>query len=75
MDLRFGRCRLPEHLNRLKMSQSEFAIRLGVSKSMVSQYMTGEKKFSLLKAKIAADILGIHIEDLYEWVLFKNGKR
>ncbi|QKS46868.1 helix-turn-helix transcriptional regulator (plasmid) [Paenibacillus cellulosilyticus] len=57
------------------MSQSEFAIRLGVSKSMVSQYMTGEKKFSLLKAKIAADILGIHIEDLYEWVLFKNGKR
>ncbi|WP_425531852.1 hypothetical protein [Paenibacillus cellulosilyticus] len=42
---------------------------------MVSQYMTGEKKFSLLKAKIAADILGIHIEDLYEWVLFKNGKR
>lgn len=67
MGLRFGRCRVLEHLNRIGMNQAEYARRLGVSEPFVSKIVSGEKKLSLLKAKISANIFGCVIDDLYEW--------
>jgi hypothetical protein len=38
-----------------------------VSAPFVSRLISGEKKLSLVKAKMSADIFGCHIDDLYEW--------
>ena len=66
-DPRIGRSRLLEHLNRIGMTQAEYARRIGVSEPFVSRIISGEKKLSLTKAKKSADILKCHIEELYEW--------
>lgn len=66
-DPKFGRSRLLEHLNRINMTQSEYALRLKVSKSFVSKLISGEKKLSLIKAKKSADMFGCCIDDLYDW--------
>lgn len=50
------------------MTQAEFARRMGKTESYVSQIIRGDTKFSLLSAKKAAQILGCHIDDLYEWI-------
>lgn len=67
-DLRIGRSRLPDLLDKKRMTQADFARRMNISEAFVSQIIKGESKFSLLKAKQAADILGCYIEDLYEWI-------
>lgn len=68
MAIRFGRSRLPELLEARHMSQAEFARRLDVTDGFVSQLISGKSKFSLLSAKMAADILKCHVDDLYEWI-------
>lgn len=65
--LHYGRSRLPELLNRRRTTKSEFARRMDFTPSMVSQIISGHKRFSLLQAKRASDILDCQIEDLYEW--------
>lgn len=75
MDLRIGRCRVPEYLKKSGMNQAEFARRMELSEGFVSKVMTGEKKLSLTKAKVAADLFGCCIDDLYEWHLNSEGKR
>jgi transcriptional regulator with XRE-family HTH domain len=72
MALRIGRSRLPELLG--DMTQAELARRMGVSRSYISQIISGNQTFSLVKAKEAADILNCYVEDLYEWIYVK-GKR
>jgi transcriptional regulator with XRE-family HTH domain len=67
MGLQFGRCRLPEHLRRSGLSQIDLAIKMGLYPSMITKYVTGEKKMSLLRAAEAAKILGCKIDDLYYW--------
>jgi transcriptional regulator with XRE-family HTH domain len=67
MALRIGRSRLPELLNKRRLSQVEFARKLNVSEAYVSQLIAGVRKFSLLKAKQAAKILHCFIDELYEW--------
>ena len=67
MVLRFGRSRLPELLQLRRMSQAEFARKLGVAEAYVSQIISGKIRFGLLKAKRAAVILKCTIDDLYEW--------
>lgn len=68
MALRIGRSRVPEHLARTRMSQAEFARRIGVSGPMITKIINGEKHFSYLRAKIASDVLGCKMEELVEWV-------
>jgi plasmid maintenance system antidote protein VapI len=65
--LSYGRSRLPELLRMRGTTKSEFARRMDFHPSMVSQIISGHKRFSLLQAKRASDILDCHIEDLYEW--------
>lgn len=76
MALRIGRSRVPEHLLRIGMSQAEFARRIGISGPMVTKIVKGDKHFSYLRAKMASDILGCMMEELYEWEYStSNGKR
>ncbi|WP_373863957.1 helix-turn-helix domain-containing protein [Paenibacillus agaridevorans] len=39
------------------MSQAEFTSKLNISESMVSKLISGEKVFSLIRCKQAADII------------------
>lgn len=72
--LRIGRSRLPELLG--DMPQRELARRIGVSDAYISQIISGTSRFSLIKAKEAADVLGCTVDDLYTWELVStNDKR
>lgn len=73
MEIRIGRSRLPELLRKRRMSQTELARRIGVSDSYISQIINGTSKFSLIKAKMAADVLDCYIDDLYEWIIISKG--
>lgn len=64
----YGKSRLPELLKKRRMSQAEFSRRLDVSEAYVTQIIKGKMRFSLIKAKSAANILKCSIEDLYEWL-------
>lgn len=75
MTLRVGRCRLPILLRKADMTQNELARRIGVSESMISKYIAGEKVMSLVRAKHISDIVGCSIEDLYEWHITSDSKR
>lgn len=66
-DSRYGRSRLPELLDRKRMSQVDFAAKLRVTEGFVSQIISGKSKFSLISARDAAKILSCMIEDLYDW--------
>jgi transcriptional regulator with XRE-family HTH domain len=72
MPILIGRSRVPEHLSRIGMSQAEFARRLVISPQMVTKIIQGEKQFSYLRAKMAADILGVSMEELVEWEYSSN---
>lgn len=67
MDLRLGRSRIPEHLLRVDMSQSEYAYEINVSDGFVSKVISGKKKLSLIKAKMSAKLFKCSIDDLYYW--------
>ncbi|WP_442955984.1 helix-turn-helix transcriptional regulator [Paenibacillus sp. MMO-58] len=63
---RMGRCRLSEHLNRIGMSQAEFARRINLSEPVVSRLVSGQKKLNLERALQASYILACTVEELYE---------
>lgn len=67
MALRIGRCLLPRILKKAKLSQAEFAYRVGMSESTISHYANNRRIMSLENAKIIANALGLTIDDLYEW--------
>lgn len=67
MAFHFGRCRVPEHLKKVEMTQAEYARRIGVSQAFASKVISGEKKLSLSKAKMSADLFNCYIDDLYTW--------
>lgn len=66
-DPRIRRSRLPELIHAKGLTQVEFAHLVGISESHVSKIISLESKFSLIKGKRAADVLGVHIDELYEW--------
>lgn len=68
MALQFGRTRLPELLEKRRMSQAEFARRLDVSEAYASQLASGRRKFTFIMAMRAAVILQCTPMDLYEWI-------
>lgn len=67
MALRTGRCLLPKLLQEAKLTQAEFALRVGMSESTISHYANKRRKMSIENAKVIADALGVPIDDLYEW--------
>lgn len=67
MDLRPGRCRLPDLLERVDLKQTDFAKKMKVSDSYITSVIKGRKTLSLVQVKKASIILGCRMEDLYEW--------
>jgi transcriptional regulator with XRE-family HTH domain len=67
MPFQIGRSRLPELLDAKRMSQADFARRLDVTEGYISKLISLDSKFSIIKAKEAAHILGCYIDELYEW--------
>ncbi|RXZ84624.1 XRE family transcriptional regulator [Paenibacillaceae bacterium] len=65
---RIGSSRLLEHLHRIGMKQKDFAKQLKVSNSFVSRVISGERHFSLERAKQAATILRCKTDDLHHWI-------
>lgn len=63
--LRLGESRIPEHCRRMKISQAEFARRLGVSRQFVHLVNKRERDLSFEQALNAAQILQCTMEDLH----------
>ncbi|UTR15008.1 helix-turn-helix domain-containing protein [Salipaludibacillus sp. LMS25] len=58
------------------MTQAQYAKHIGVSEGFVSKIISGDKKLSLLKAKITANLFNCCIDDLYSWEeIDTKGKR
>lgn len=50
------------------MTQTELALKLGVTVQQVNKYVRNTQKMSLTVAYNIAQILHCHIDDLYEWI-------
>jgi transcriptional regulator with XRE-family HTH domain len=62
-----GRCLLLELLAKRKLTQSEFARRMGVPRQTVTKWIKKQDIMSLETAYRASTILECKIEELYEW--------
>ncbi|MNW46575.1 helix-turn-helix protein [compost metagenome] len=62
-----GRCLLQYWLDHKGMSQAEFARRSGWSTRMVSHWCSNERLMSVEGMYTAAVILGIRMDELYQW--------
>lgn len=62
-----GRCLLQYWLDHREMTQAEFALRTGWSKRMVSFFATSQRSMPVEAMYLAAMILSIQMEQLYEW--------
>ncbi|BBI32448.1 hypothetical protein KCTCHS21_18470 [Cohnella abietis] len=63
------RCRIPEHLQRIKKSQEWLAEKSSQSKQQLSDIinMRDGRVVSVRKGRKLALLLGCHIDDLYVW--------
>ncbi|UYZ12180.1 helix-turn-helix transcriptional regulator [Brevibacillus sp. WF146] len=75
MSFKVGRCLLARRLREAGMTQQELCEKLNMPPSQVSDWVNDVKKMSLGNAKSVAHALGIHIDDLYEWIPVKPSER
>lgn len=71
MEVIRGRCLLQYWLDHRQMTQAEFALRTGWSKRMVSFIATGRSPMKAEAMYLAATILDIRMDQLYEWEIKK----
>lgn len=64
-----GKCLLPTLLNRRGWTQVDLAAKTSISTTQINEYIAGTRKMSLANAKLIANALNCHIDDLYEWEL------
>jgi transcriptional regulator with XRE-family HTH domain len=67
MALQIGRSLLRYRIKKARLTQKEFAKRLGVGQPFVTMIIKGERTLSLERAVNAAMILDCDVLDLYEW--------
>ncbi|GIN22576.1 helix-turn-helix transcriptional regulator [Siminovitchia fordii] len=65
--IEIGKCLLPELLYKRKMTQVQLEARTGIDRRQINAYIKGNRKMSLVNAKVIAEALGCAIDDLYEW--------
>ncbi|MGG1637190.1 helix-turn-helix domain-containing protein [Paenibacillus sp. NRS-1760] len=63
-----GRCLLRQLIHEQRKTQKWLCGRTGISQSNMSDYVRGEKKMSANTMKTVAMALGVHMDDLYEWI-------
>ena len=62
-----GTCRLKTLLAARKMSQREFARRMGVTVQQINYYVHNKRMMSVTTARKAMFILDCSFEELYSW--------
>ncbi len=67
MEIIRGRCLLQYWLDHRQMTQAEFSRRTSWSKRMVSFFATSQRPMNVEAMYLAAMILDIQMEQLYEW--------
>ena len=73
MAFKVVRCLLFNHLKRIGESPQEFAIRMKMPISQISDWGHNRKKMRIENAKTVANGLGLNsIDELYEWVEIKK---
>lgn len=65
--LKVGKCLLLDLLQKRNLSQSDFAIKLNMTKQQVNAYITNRNVMSLQTAVNVAFVLRCEISDLYEF--------
>ena len=73
IQIEIGQCLLKDLLDKRKMTQQQLSDLTGLSKSQISGYISKERpSMSLSTAMKLATVLNCHIEDLYEWKVYKK---
>lgn len=67
MELRAGKCLLPDRLRERGLTQQWLADKINRTRQQVSDYCTGRRTMSLNTACMVARAVGCTIEELYEW--------
>ena len=67
MDIVPLRSRIPDHVRRMGQTQQWLADQLDMSRQQLSDYVTLRHLLGIIKAREIAILLGVHIDDLYEW--------
>lgn len=70
-----GRCLLGYWLYKKGMTQTELAQRIGWSNRMVSHWCRNERLMSVEAMYTVAEVLDIHMEDLYQWQITADPRR
>lgn len=50
------------------MSQQQLSEKSSTPKSQISEYINNKHVMSIEKSKNISDVIGCHVEDLYEWI-------
>lgn len=66
-----GKCLLLELLKSRHMTQVDLSVLTGISKSQINEYIKNTRFMSIKNAKLIATALKCHIDDLYEWRIYK----
>jgi transcriptional regulator with XRE-family HTH domain len=68
--IKVGRCRIQDLLDNRKMTQQELADKTGMTPQYINDKIKGRGKHGMYidSAKTIANALGVHIDDLYEWL-------
>ena len=66
MTYKIGKCLLPHHLRKRKMSQQELADRINKTKQTVSRYVNNQSIMSYETALNISKEIDCDMEDLYE---------
>lgn len=62
---KLGRCNLPEILDQLGISNTEFAEKMGMSRQQAGDYINGKRKMGTALLFSVADTLGISDRSMY----------
>lgn len=68
MDLRVGRCLIPDLATKAGKNQSIVAKEVGISDSYMSMIVSKKRKADLLLLKKIATSCNCKIDDLFEWI-------
>ncbi|PKR83501.1 helix-turn-helix domain-containing protein [Heyndrickxia camelliae] len=67
MSQSIGKCLLPMLLKKRKWTQVDLEAVTGIHRNQLSEYINNKRTMSLKNARIIANALRCHIDDLYDW--------
>jgi putative transcriptional regulator len=72
IEIRIGKCLIPNLLKRRGMTQVDLATITGISTTQINGYISGDRQSMTLRtAKKIAHALNCSIDDLYDWKIRK----